>query len=280
MFLTRLISSMVIMLITVIGFAFGNIILCVGLCAISLIAFRELTRVLKAGTHEKRFNMLELIGAVGIVVYYVAVYMVSFAGTFIFMVAAIAFMFTAFMIAYVITYPKYTSNQTISCIFAFVYAPVMLSFVYLTRETTYGICFVWLLLISSWGCDTCAYMFGLLFGKHKAFPKLSPKKTIEGCIGGIIGSSVLGGLYAKLFMIGVVPVDGLIWKCALLCGFGGAMSMLGDLSASAIKRSNGVKDYGKLIPGHGGIMDRFDSTIVVAPMMYFLVMFLMNQEIF
>ena len=123
--------------------------------------------------------------------------------------------------------------------------------------------------LSSWGCDTCAYCVGMLIGKHKMAPVLSPKKSVEGGVGGVIGAALLGLLYAFAMNhwgnAGLDPVF-----CAITCGVGGIISQIGDLAASAIKRNYEIKDYGKLIPGHGGILDRFDSVIFTAPVIFIL----------
>ena len=135
---------------------------------------------------------------------------------------------------------------------------------------------VWLIFLSSWGCDTCAYCVGMLLGKHKMAPKLSPKKSVEGGIGGIVGAALLGAIFAlaanKITGAGVNP-----GQYAIICGVGGMISQIGDLAASAIKRNHDIKDYGKLIPGHGGILDRFDSVIFTAPIIYYLATFLAGR---
>ena len=131
---------------------------------------------------------------------------------------------------------------------------------------------VWLIFLSSWGCDTCAYCVGVLFGKHKMAPVLSPKKSVEGGIGGIIGAALLGAVFAAA-MSRFAGVSVSPWLCAAICGVGGAISQIGDLCASAIKRNHEIKDYGKLIPGHGGILDRFDSVIFTAPIIYYLTVY-------
>jgi phosphatidate cytidylyltransferase len=156
------------------------------------------------------------------------------------------------------------------------YAPVMLSFVYLTRQSVLGIYMVWLIVLSAWGSDTCAYCVGMLIGKKKIFPVLSPKKSLEGCIGGVLGAALLGGLYGYFFVEQQLPDQEVTGIIAFICAVGAVMSMVGDLAASAIKRNHNIKDYGKLIPGHGGIMDRFDSMIVTAPMIYFLTMLMIR----
>ena len=101
-------------------------------------------------------------------------------------------------------------------------------------------------------------------------PVLSPKKSVEGGVGGVLGAALLGALYA-LLISGFNQADGhtpLMY--AIICAVGALISMVGDLAASAIKRNKEIKDYGKLIPGHGGILDRFDSVIFTAPFIYFL----------
>ena len=94
-------------------------------------------------------------------------------------------------------------------------------------------------------------------------PVLSPKKSEEGAVGGVVGAALLGIIYAAV-------TKGPIVEYAVICAVGALISMVGDLAASAIKRNQGIKDYGKLIPGHGGILDRFDSVIFTAPVIYFL----------
>ena len=128
---------------------------------------------------------------------------------------------------------------------------------------------MWLIFLSSWGCDTCAYCVGMLIGKHKMAPRLSPKKSVEGGVGGVLGAALLGALFSlAMNQWGGADVDPLLY--AVICGAGGIISQIGDLAASAIKRNHDVKDYGKLIPGHGGILDRFDSVIFTAPVIYYL----------
>jgi phosphatidate cytidylyltransferase len=113
----------------------------------------------------------------------------------------------------------------------------------------------------------------MLMGKHKLAPKLSPKKSIEGSIGGVVASTLVGGLYAYFIVSKFIDLKGAVWIFALIGGIGSIVSQVGDLVASGIKRNFEIKDYGNCIPGHGGIMDRFDSVIFVAPMIYFLAVF-------
>ena len=112
----------------------------------------------------------------------------------------------------------------------------------------------------------------MMLGKHKLAPKLSPKKSVEGSIGGILASAILGGVYGY-FVGPMIEMEGVVLIFSAICGIGSMVSQTGDLVASGIKRNYDVKDYGNCIPGHGGIMDRFDSVIFVAPMIYFLSIF-------
>lgn len=128
---------------------------------------------------------------------------------------------------------------------------------------------VWLIFLSAFGTDIMAYFTGYLFGKHKLCPKISPKKTIEGSVGGILGSVVLCGAF------GYIVFPRIIIHCIVIGILGGVVSQFGDLTASIFKRKMGIKDYGHLIPGHGGILDRFDSVLFTAPMVYYYIMIIM-----
>ena len=115
-----------------------------------------------------------------------------------------------------------------------------------------------------------AYFVGRSLGKNKLCPKISPKKTIEGSIGGIIGSIIVCGLF------GVIFARGLILHCFIIGALGGVVSQFGDLTASVFKRKMGIKDYGNLIPGHGGILDRFDSVLFNAPLVFYYIVFFIH----
>lgn len=143
---------------------------------------------------------------------------------------------------------------------------------YLRALPQHGLFYVFLSLLMAWMSDTGAYFVGTFFGKHKLCPKLSPKKTVEGLVGGIAVSVVISLLaafvYQTAFLKGVAHVSyGGVLLLALVCA---PLSVVGDLFASLIKRVCGAKDYGKIFPGHGGVMDRFDSLLFVFPVVYFV----------
>ncbi|WP_206457830.1 phosphatidate cytidylyltransferase [Anaerovorax sp. IOR16] len=130
--------------------------------------------------------------------------------------------------------------------------------------------FIWLVFLTAFGTDIMAYFSGYLFGKHKLCPKISPKKTIEGAIGGTLGSIILCGLF------GYFILPQFMVHCMVIGALGGVVSQFGDLTASIFKRKMGIKDYGNLIPGHGGIMDRFDSVLFTAPMVYYYIILVLK----
>lgn len=176
------------------------------------------------------------------------------------------------MVMYVCTFPKYKADQVMCCVFGMLYVAVMLSYIYKTRTLADGIYIVWLIFVASWVSDTFAYLTGVAFGKHKMTPKLSPKKSVEGAVGGVASSMIVGAVYGMLVsghmqMTTVHPA--ITFAVAALAG--SLLSIIGDLAASAIKRNYDIKDYGTLIPGHGGILDRFDSVIFTAPVVYWAV---------
>lgn len=130
-------------------------------------------------------------------------------------------------------------------------------------------------LASAWMSDTGAYFAGVKFGKHKLAPLISPKKTIEGVVGGVIvamlsllAAGYLYTLYTARILGITIEINYLY--LALISPLLTAISIIGDLSASVIKRQFGIKDFGKIMPGHGGVLDRFDSVLLVCPVVYFL----------
>ena len=274
MFMTRLFSSIILVIIALVTILQGGYLLAAVLLFISLIAYSELCKACAIHTQGKKINALESVGYAGIVCYYAVV---VFIGNSTAQLLCMLFVMIAFMFVYVFTFPKYHAAQIMSAFFSFFYAPVMFAFIYQTRELAYGIYIVWMIFISSWICDTCAYLTGILIGKHKMTPRLSPKKSIEGAVGGVAGSALVGGLYGYFVVENAVIGQEITWVFVLISAVGAMISQVGDLAASAIKRNHEIKDYGHLIPGHGGIMDRFDSVIFTAPMIYSLALLLIKQ---
>ncbi len=261
MFKTRLLSGILLVIIALVTIISGGDVLFATVLLISLIGMMELYRIL-----DLHKTLPGIVGYVAAVLYYG---LLRFERMDMVMLLTIGFLI-ALLIVYVFSYPKYRSEQITLLFFGLFYVAFMLSYIYQIRMLPQGVFLVWLVFLCSWGCDTCAYCVGMLFGKHKMAPVLSPKKSVEGGIGGVAGAMLLGALYAALLNHFVPDTGADVVRYALICGVGGVISQVGDLAASAIKRNHEIKDYGRLIPGHGGILDRFDSVIITAPIIFYL----------
>jgi phosphatidate cytidylyltransferase len=149
-------------------------------------------------------------------------------------------------------------------VFGFLYIPFLLSYLVLVRELEDGQWWLFFLFAVIWGNDTFAYYIGGLFGKHKLSPIISPKKTVEGALGGLFGGSGAALLFHYLVFNGIS-----VLSLIILAIFLSIIGQIGDLFESLIKRSVGAKDSGFIIPGHGGILDRIDSVIFSLPILYY-----------
>lgn len=265
MFTTRLISGIILVIIALFVVVSGGSILFLTTGMISLIGLFELYRVMQI---EKK--PLGVIGYLTVISYYGLLWFEGQQYVMLMVIAALMLL----MSVYVFTFPKYKTEEVTVAFFGIFYAAVMLSYLYQVRVIPDGRYLVWLIFISSWGCDTCAYCIGMLFGKHKLAPVLSPKKSIEGAIGGVAGAALLGFIYACFFGAHMREMTNPKLACTAACAIASVISQIGDLAASAIKRNHNIKDYGHLIPGHGGILDRFDSMLFTAPAIYFAILFL------
>ncbi len=151
-------------------------------------------------------------------------------------------------------------------VFGFLYVGVLLGCLYTIRTNT--IVLAWVPFLCAFGSDTCAYFAGTALGKHKLTPVLSPHKSIEGAIGGVIGAALLCGIYCfGASLLGYMPSQNIPMFC-VMGAVGSVFAQLGDLAASSIKRYTNIKDYGKIMPGHGGMLDRFDSVLFTVPLVY------------
>lgn len=184
----------------------------------------------------------------------------------IFIIALVAFSIMIF------SNNKYNVADVSLTIFGIFYVVFLFSFLVLTSNLENGKYFIWFIFIGAFGTDTFAYFTGRLIGKTKKFiPAIVPTKTLEGCFGGAIGCGItllLYGLFVNT-QITEIPIYHYIIM-GIICGI---ISQIGDWSASAVKRYAKIKDYGTIMPGHGGVLDRFDSILFSAPVIYFYLVF-------
>lgn len=276
----RIISGVTFALLMMLVVWLGDAVLAVAWCIVSILAYLEMagaTNVSPVNNDGKHsINAVEIISIIAIVIYYAIVYFVAKP---LYEMMTVIFLLIFMMLIYVFTFPKYKAEQIMHSLFSFIYGPVMISFSLMTRMMSnsldtptknIGFFAAWMIFISAWSSDTCAYFVGVTIGKHKLSPRLSPKKSIEGAIGGVAGATIAGGLYGWILEYNQFLTGDQIWIFALLGMCGSIVAQIGDLAASGIKRDYDIKDYGKCIPGHGGILDRFDSVIFTAPLIYVL----------
>ncbi|WP_296142005.1 phosphatidate cytidylyltransferase [uncultured Anaerococcus sp.] len=248
----RTLGGAIILLVLFAITYFGKISLAIGFTIFSLIAIKELTDAFcKIGFRFNKpllyFSNLLIMAA-------------SFAKERELFAVSITLSF-AIIFGILIFDERRNLDDILVHIFILIYVAGLMGSIVKTHDTRY----LWMLYLTAWGSDTFAYLTGSLVGKRKieSVSHISPNKTLEGSIGGIIGAVILNLIYNHY--------SGLHLDISLVIIFsalGAILSQIGDLVASYIKRKTGIKDFGNLIPGHGGIMDRFDSMIFIAPLFY------------
>lgn len=275
--LIRILSGIVLTIGVLFCGSIGGLVL-YGLCAlVSAIGIYEYFNAVsnlkeavqaKSNNEQKQINvkMLRNMTYVLSVVYYLALYFRKADLKYVTGIIFIAML--AYMCLFVANFENCSVAHFSMSFIGFMYVTVMMSCVYIIRIMEDGPHTIWLVFICSWVCDTCAYFSGTMFGKHKMAPVLSPKKSVEGAIGGVLGSAIVGVIYVHFIANIYLGADLNVIHSAVICILGAIASQVGDLFASAIKRNCGIKDYGKLIPGHGGVLDRFDSVIFTAPIVW------------
>ncbi len=259
---TRVISAMVgLVLLGAVLCFFETAVLDIAIVALSVIAVYEMINA--AGIWKnKKFS--------GVCLVFAAFFSTEFYQTIGSISGYIELLFAIIVLLFVMSdHAKFKVTDAAYAFFFTFFIPKAFSTMLLFRNFGEPISY-FLILMSfavAWLNDTCAYFSGYFFGKHKLCPKLSPKKTVEGAIGGVLGDVILCCILA--FMFCKFTGHFVNWlSFAIFLPIGAVLSIFGDLCASAIKRQFNVKDYGKIMPGHGGIMDRFDSWVFVAPILY------------
>ncbi len=271
---TRVITSVVGILLLILAFlVFETILFDVVFSVVCLIAIHELFNAFG-------FGKKELYIYIGFVPLVLLVMLLPFFGKAEWMGAVVYGYLLYWGVCFVrnskqIDFAKYGAMTAYSLVILFCFYS-LISFKTLLPVQTYGndavYCTV-MVMGYAWGGDTFAYLVGRTFGRHKLAPNVSPNKTKEGAVGGVFGSMLLGlvisVLYTSFWPVGLLFAQGgtAYYLYVALLGIPASfLGILGDLLASAVKRQCGIKDYGTLFPGHGGIMDRFDSLLLIAPL--------------
>lgn len=272
--LLRTASGFVLTLITVGLLIPGRYFLLGGLFILSIVGMYEFYSCVEHGGHKP----WKTIGLIFCVLYYGLVILMYWGSAKLgntdhmdFTLVFLTIFMSVLMVACVKDYPEHRIEDAALTLAGLVYVPVMFSMIYMLRSQRDGIFLVWYIFFSAWGCDIFAYLTGSLFGKHPFVPKLSPKKTLEGVIGGAVASVAICVIYGLIIKDYVELSNFRVMLMSVLSGVAGAaFGIIGDLFASSVKRFMHIKDYGNLIPGHGGILDRYDSILLVAPIVFLI----------
>lgn len=181
--------------------------------------------------------------------------------------------FALYLIIVSISMHSKTKPQELAISYAFttIISFAFTSLMILIKSSSYGLWYLLLVCCFAWGSDTGAYFTGVFLGKHKLAPTISPKKTIEGAVGGLVICTILSLLIGIIFNVTVKSANFDLLKLGIITPFFSVLGIIGDLFASYIKRSCNIKDYGKIMPGHGGVLDRFDSLLLISPIFWLLI---------
>jgi phosphatidate cytidylyltransferase len=260
---TRIISSLIMLPLAVFVYL-GGLPLFVFAMAIALISMYEFYN----GYRNIDVQANRPLGYILMLVLYVILAVNGFSGRFtplmfsrmltlwVFLTIALSLVSSVFSVRHKIT-------DGLATMAGVLYPGFFTSHVVMTENLEACSILVWLAVITAFGTDTFAYFAGVALGKHKLCPDISPKKTVEGSVGGILGSTVLCWIFGMLF------AKQWLSACIVIGLLGSVAAQAGDLTASAFKRNMGIKDFGNLIPGHGGVLDRFDSILFTAPFVYY-----------
>ncbi len=250
---TRIISAIVGIPILIFIVMKGGILLNLGVLIVSLIALNEFYKSFK----KKNIAPLNHIGYIFTFLLFL-LYDFYKGESF----PLIFFAITIVLLIICLFNKRFTIIDISITLLGFIYIPYFLFHIILISNLANNL-IIWYIFIIPWSTDTFAYFSGYFLGSRQLIPDVSPKKTIEGSIGGVCGSILVSIIFSYIFL------PNFIVHSIFLALFGSILSQIGDLIASKIKRYVGIKDYGNIIPGHGGILDRFDSILITSPFIYY-----------
>ena len=272
----RIVSALIALpLLLAILFSGNQYIIGASLYILSLIGCFELYKSFN-NTDYKLDTTYKMFGYIGTTIFYIVKLMNINVDSNVLLL-----LYSIIIIGYsMISYNNKSIGKLAITILSVIYIPYLFSYIFniYTDNRIISNFLVGYVFIIAFGSDTIACLVGKYLGKRKVTPVLSPNKSLEGFIGGILGSIILTLGYTYLLVnTNIIHMHLTINKIIIIIVFaalGAMISQIGDLLASAIKRTNGIKDYGNLMPGHGGVLDRFDSILMVAPFVYyFLIIF-------
>ncbi|SNX55484.1 phosphatidate cytidylyltransferase [Thermoanaerobacterium sp. RBIITD] len=249
---TRIASALIGLPLVFFALLMGGLYLRFFLIIISLIGLYEFYTVFD----NIDIKPIKYVGYLSILFFYITEYSIKTADSIIIILMAI--------FAMPVLNKKYNIRDVSITIIGVLYM-IFFSYIGKLRELDNGYLLVWFIFIISWLTDTSAYFWGKFLGKNKLCPSISPNKTLEGSIGGLIGA-IIGSIVFTFLFYEKLKLN--IFLVIVLSLIGSIVAQIGDLFASSVKRNCHIKDYGKIIPGHGGILDRFDSILYVAPYLY------------
>ncbi len=257
----RVISAVILLPMVIAMLYFGKLPLTITLCFATIIGLYEFYKAV-----DLKEPLLKYLS----VLMTITVYFILYNELYIYLNVSMVVFVVLCLSVYALRFPKVSLNELSYVGFAAIYIVYLLLHIALVRGyEPSGHWYVWLIFVIAFCSDSAAYFVGVNFGKHKLVPKLSPNKTIEGAIGGLfgagLGSAIFGGI---MYYYGPIESGSMIAVFFAIGAVGSIVSQVGDLVGSAMKRQTDIKDFGKIIPGHGGILDRMDSILVTAPYVY------------
>ena len=258
MVFTRIISALMAIPILLFVVMKGGILLKISVMIIAILGLNEFYNAFKV-IHYKPSKAIGLVSII-------TIFFITIENTNPHLIMGWFFLNITLILFYNIFIKKTDIISSVITVFGILYVVFFIyHIVFISNLETYHQ-LIWLAFITAWSTDTFAYFTGSLIGKNKLCPSISPKKTIEGAVGGVLGSILTSCLFMYLFAPGLL-IHG------ISIGFLGSIAgQTGDLSASVIKRYVDIKDYGKIMPGHGGVLDRFDSILITAPLVYYYIL--------
>jgi len=264
----RVISAIILILVVAAILILGNVYVVDVACSIlAILALREYFNA-NSSKEKKQTRALAYLFSI----YICFLHVIPIQITILLVVAFVPLCMMMLMLTVIFSNMKINFRDITIELFGICYILGFIVFIPLLYGTQHGKITIWYLLLAAWGTDILAYFIGCKFGKHK-FTKISPNKSIEGCIAGLVGSVIFVTIYTiciNVIMGAVIPYVYIIFVGIVLSFF----AQCGDLAASSIKRYCEIKDFGSLIPGHGGVLDRIDSIIFMAPVAYILLFFM------